>query len=188
MKCVKRTLVTLLLLSVGAAWAAAQDGPMPFSRTIWKDVEQHAKDYVKLREKHAATLPKLDKAATPEQIHQHKLALQKLVLEARAGAVEGNIFVEPSPGAIRALIKKAYTGFERSELRKTVLEADTQGVRIAVNAVYPETKELVEMSPPLLLALPQLPKELRYRFVGRSLVILDRDSGLILDILREALP
>ena len=56
------------------------------------------------------------------------------------------------------------------------------------NAAYPEDKELVQMPPPLLLALPQLPKDLRYRFIGRSLVLMDRDGALILDVMRNALP
>jgi hypothetical protein len=86
------------------------------------------------------------------------------------------------------LIKLAFPGDEAAELRRQVLEADTKAVPIRVNAVYPETQELVLMPPPLLLALPQLPNDLRYRFVGRSLVVMDRDAALILDVLRGALP
>ena len=68
------------------------------------------------------------------------------------------------------------------------IAAANKGVKLRVNAEYPETEELVMMSPTLLLTLPKLPPELRYRFVGRSLLLLDRDSSLIVDFMPNALP
>jgi hypothetical protein len=73
-------------------------------------------------------------------------------------------------------------------LRETVLEADTKGVPLKVNYPYPETKEFVEMPPTLLLRLPQLPKQVRYRFVGRHMLLVDRENGLIVDYMLDALP
>jgi signal transduction protein with GAF and PtsI domain len=73
-------------------------------------------------------------------------------------------------------------------LRETVFEAETKGVLIKVNAAYPEAKELVEMPPSLLLALPQLPKQVRYRFVGTNLLLVDRENNLIIDYMPKAVP
>jgi len=78
--------------------------------------------------------------------------------------------------------------WEGSELRSNVLEAETQGAVVKINAVYPDSAELVEMPPSLLLSLPALPKALRYRFIGRSLVLMDRDNALIIDYMTNALP
>ena len=44
------------------------------------------------------------------------------------------------------------------------------------------------MPPSLLLRLPKLPKELEYRFVGRTLVLVDRGGNVILDYIKEAVP
>ena len=44
------------------------------------------------------------------------------------------------------------------------------------------------MAPTLLLRLPQLPKQLRYRFVGHNLLLIDRENGLIVDYMTKALP
>jgi hypothetical protein len=44
------------------------------------------------------------------------------------------------------------------------------------------------MSPTLLLALPQLPKQVRYRFVGTNLLIVDRENHLIVDYMTNPLP
>jgi hypothetical protein len=110
------------------------------------------------------------------------------VRASRAGAKPGELFTPDIARYIRATIKAEYRGAKLKELRAAVLEADTKGVPLRVNYVYPESKELVEMSPALLLKLPQLPKQLRYRFVGRNLLLVDRENGLIVDYMLNALP
>lgn len=150
--------------------------------------EQQVKDYVKLREGLEDKMPKLPEDSKPEQIDAHKASFQETVRNARAGAKHGDIF---SPGAaeyIRATIRDEFKGQERQELRQTVFEAETQGVTVRVNYPYPESKELVEMPPTLLLRLPQLPKQVRYRFVGQYLLLVDRENGLIIDYMPNALP
>jgi hypothetical protein len=90
---------------------------------------------------------------------------------------------------IRATIKSEFKGKEKQELRKDVLvEADTKAVPLRVNYPYPESEELLEMPPTLLLRLPQLPKQIRYRFVGRNMLLVDRENGLIVDYMLDALP
>jgi len=42
--------------------------------------------------------------------------------------------------------------------------------------------------PALLAALPALPEELEYRFVGWDLVLVDTHADLVVDILKDALP
>lgn len=42
--------------------------------------------------------------------------------------------------------------------------------------------------PPVLAALPVLPVELQYRFVGRDLVLVDIEANLVVDVLPDALP
>jgi hypothetical protein len=74
-------------------------------------------------------------------------------------------------------------------LRKEVLvEAENKAVPVRVNHPYPESQELLEMPPPLLLRLPQLPKQVKYRFVRGNLLLVDRENGLIIDYMTDALP
>jgi hypothetical protein len=110
------------------------------------------------------------------------------VRAARAGAKAGQVFKPDVAAHIRAIIRNEFRGEERADLRKTVLEAETKGVVVRVNYPYPDSKELVEMPPTLLLKLPQLPKQLRYRFVGPNLLLVDRENGLIVDYMSSALP
>jgi hypothetical protein len=152
------------------------------------EFEKSAKEYSKLREHIEEKLPKLPKDATPEQIEAHKITFQKAVQSARNNAKHGDLFTPAAARLIRTIIKSESKGKDRVELRETVLEGDTKGVPMRINFPYPDSKEQVEMPPSLLLSLPQLPKQLRYRFVGRNLLLLDRENGLIVDYLTNALP
>lgn len=149
---------------------------------------ERVKDYAKLRESIEARMPKLPKESTPEQIQAHKTEFEERVRAARAEAKPGELFTPDIANFIRTTIKAEYKGTERKELRETVLEADTKRVPMRVNYPYPETDEFVEMPPTLLLKLPALPKQLRYRFVGRNLLLVDRENGLIVDYMLDALP
>ncbi|HEV3471367.1 MAG TPA: hypothetical protein VG148_18725 [Pyrinomonadaceae bacterium] len=177
----------LFCLSV-APRVAAQDGGSAADAQTVAAFEARAKAYSKLREDLEDTLPKLPKEATPEQIAAHKKTFQGMVMSARAGAKHGDVLTPDIAAVIRAMLKREYRGKELAELRQTVMEAETKGVPLRVNTPYPENKELVEMPPTLLLRLPQLPKQLRYRFVGTNLLLVDRENGLIVDYMTRALP
>jgi hypothetical protein len=169
--------------------AARQDAPAAAEKSpAVAAFEARAKDYSQMRERIEEKMPKLPKEATPEQIEAHKTAFRARVRAARTGAKPGLIFTPDVAAHIRSTIKSSFDAGERAELRKTVLEAETKGVAVRVNHSYPEAKELVEMPPTLLLRLPQLPKQLRYRFVGQHLLLVDRENGLIVDYMTNALP
>lgn len=150
--------------------------------------DERVKEYVKLRERLEEKLPKLSKESTPEQIQAYKDAFEESVRTARVGAKPGNVFSPEVADYFRTTIRKEFKGRDRKELRETVLEADTKGVPLRVNYPYPETKELSQIPPTLLLKLPQLPKQVKYRFVGRHLLLVDRENGLIIDYMLDALP
>ena len=157
-------------------------------RRLVVDFRERVKDYTKMREAIELKMPKLAKESTPEQIQAHKTEFEARVRAARAGAKRGELFTPGIAAFIRKTIKSEYKGRELVELRQAVLEADNKGVPLRVNYTYPESKELVEMSPALLLKLPQLPKQVRYRFVGRNMLLVDRENGLIVDYMLNALP
>ncbi len=150
--------------------------------------KKQVKEYVKLREKLEGKLPKLSKDSTPEQIQVHKTTFEEQVRAARAAAKPGDLFSSDIANHIRMTIRDEFKGHERKELRETILEADTKGVPLRVNYPYPESKELTQMPPTLLLKLPELPKQVKYRFVGRHMLLVDRENGLILDYMLNALP
>ena len=166
----------------------AQVSVAPKHARAFEAFEARVKEYVSLRERVEEKLPKLSKDATPEQIEAHKAAFQQAVRAARSGAKQGDLFAPELAGHIREVIKSETRPKEKQEVRETVLGSEVKGVPLRVNYPYPETEELLEMPPTLLLKLPQLPKQVRYRYVGRSLLLVDRENGLIVDFMPDALP
>jgi len=56
-----------------------------------------------------------------------------------------------------------------------------------VNEAFPWNAGAM-MWPSMLWSLPELPPELEYHFVGRDLVLVDTLGGIVVDVLRDALP
>ncbi len=183
---------SLNLLIAGAAFGQQAQATQPAVSDEDKQAiaafEKRVKDYVALREGLEDKMPKLATKSTPEQIEAHKTAFEETVRMARTGAKAGDVFSPEIAEYIRATIRDEFKGKDRQELRKMVLEADTKGVPLRINYPYPDDKELVEMPPTLLLRLPQLSKQVRYRFVNRHMLLVDRENGLIIDYMLDALP
>ena len=189
------TLCFVLLPAQHAARTAFIEGPQNSQDTESANYKQaiatfegRVKEYAKLRDQLAGKLPKLPKKSKPAQIKAHKTAFEELVRSARADAKPGDLFTTEIADYIRLTIKNEFKGRERRELREEVLESETAGVPLRINYPYPETQELMQIPPTLLLKLPQLPKQVRYRFVKRHMLLVDRENGLIIDYMLNAIP
>ena len=150
--------------------------------------EKQVNDYIALRNKVRANAPKLSKDSTPEQIHAYRTTLENSLRSARPNAKRGEFFQPATADFIRRTLKTEFQGKDRQELREKIFETETQGVVLRVNYPYAQTAEFSEMPATLLTKLPQLPKELRYRFVGRNMLLVDRESDVIIDFMPDALP
>jgi hypothetical protein len=168
--------------------ASAQVQVSPKHREAFAAFEARVKEYVSMRESLEEKLPKLSKDARPEEIEAHKTALQEAVMGARASAKPGDVFAPEAARHIREVIKSELKPSTKQEVRQTVLESEVKAVPLRVNYPYPETEEQIEMPPTLLLRLPQLPKQVKYRYVGRNMLLVDRENGLIIDFMTDALP
>jgi hypothetical protein len=61
-------------------------------------------------------------------------------------------------------------------------------MELQINQSYPEEIPLQSTPPTLLLTLPELPKGLEYRILGRELVLRDSDANIVVDYIPNALP
>jgi len=166
----------------------AQVGARPTTKAATAAFEDAVKDYMKLRNDIKAKLPKLSKDSTPEQIHSYMTSFEEQMRAARSNARQGDILRPEVSEFIRTTMREHFKGLDRKELRKTVLEAENQDVTLRVNYPYPESKEFSEMPATLLLKLPQLPKEIKYRFVRSNMLLVDRENNMIIDYMVKALP
>jgi hypothetical protein len=160
----------------------------PADKAAIESFEKQVKEYVQLRNKLKDDAPKLSKDSTPEQIHAYQKTLEQSLRTARNGAKRGDLFHPEAADYIRRTLKNEFQGKERRELREKIFETETKGVVLRINHPYAPSAEFSEMPAALLAKLPQLPKELRYRFVGRNMLLVDRDSNIIIDFMPAALP
>jgi hypothetical protein len=182
----KKLFLWVLVCSLvwGASLAVAQE-----TRNAAVDAfEKQVKSYIELRNKVRANAPKLSKDSTPEQIQAYRTTLVNALGSARPNAKRGEFFRPEVADFIRRTLKAEFQGKDRQELREQIFETETQGVVLRVNYPYAQTAEFSEMPATLLAKLPQLPKELRYRFVGRNMLLVDRESDVIIDFMPDALP
>jgi hypothetical protein len=189
-------LVCLVILASGVAVGqktqnAALAEPVvvsPADKAAIDVFEKEVKDYIALRNKVRENAPKLSKDSTPEQINAYRTALELSLRNARPNAKRGEFFRPETADFIRRTLKTEFQGQDRKELREQIFETELKGVVLRVNYPYAQSAELSEMPATLLTKLPQLPKELRYRFVGRNMLLVDRESNVILDFMPDALP
>jgi len=160
----------------------------PEEQRLISTFADRAKVYVKMRERVEGDMPRLPKDATKEQIQAHHDELLKAVQKERAGAKQGEIFTPAVSEVLRRMIRDEFKGRDRADLQKRAFEAENGKVPMKVNVEYPEAVEIPDIPPQLLLTLPQLPKQLKYRLVGDYMLLVDRENDLIIDYMTNALP
>ena len=154
--------------------------------------------YAKLRNALQEKLPTLKDRDTPVKIERHERALADSIQKARAGAKQGDVFAPATRPFFMGLAKAEIGGARNTETRATIKQGNPRfesehdvkhaPVQIAVNALYPKDAPLSSVPASLLSKLPKLPEELEYRFVGRTLILLDTTANLIVDYLPEVSP
>ncbi len=149
------------------------------------------KDYVDLHRKLEASLPKLSKDATPQQIDRNQRAFERLVRAERARAKPGNIFTAEATPVIKRLLATVFGGPEGKQLKASIMDenvVDPVQLKVGVNARYPDTVPLTSIPPEVLQTLPKLTEDLEYRFIGDWLILLDTHAHVIADYIEDVLP
>jgi hypothetical protein len=173
-----------------AGQAAAPATSKATDNTVgFKEFTVHLQGYLKLQKTVESKLPALKPTDLPEMIAAHQQALARRIQEARPHAKAGDVF---TPAACEAFRRASLTALDGPALAKSRAymqqSAATPALRLAVNNVYPDTAPITAPSPELLAVFPPLPAEVAYRVVGRTLIVVDVKSRLIVDIASLVLP
>jgi hypothetical protein len=161
-------------------WAAQQPSVPPNIA----DFQKRVADYMKVRKNAASAVSGLKTTDSPEKLQQHQNDLSISIRSARSGAAQGDVFTAPIAAELRRFIQGAL-GAER--VKKGVRDNQPSPLPpLHVNQAYPENLPVQAMPPSLLKVLPELPKGLEYRVVGRALILRDVEANLIVDYMNEA--
>lgn len=176
----------LIVAVVGPASTAAWQDPYTVLRTFHARVREYAELHRCLK---STTVPPFVITSKPYLLFASRAALATAIRNARTDARQGDIFSAPVAAMVRSTIEQTLRE-HGIDMLAILAEEEGQpgaGFVVRVNAEYPLGRPLSSMPPCLLEALPALPPELQYRFVGLNLILLDVDAGLIVDFVPEAL-
>jgi hypothetical protein len=144
--------------------------------------------YAAIHEKLESKTPKLPDERSPKQIDDRQRAFAQLLQTARPQAKQGDMFTPAMTALARRVLNRIFAGPDGKQLLSSIMDENPVDIRLTVNRRYPESVPLATMPPEVLMALPELPEALEYRFIGDDLILLDPHAQLIVDFVPDALP
>jgi hypothetical protein len=143
--------------------------------------------YMKIHNEAESKVPSLKRTDDPKEISEREKALGEMIMTLRANAQPGDIFAPDYQPYFIKIIQDDFKTRSAAD-RKAMISELPRNMKVDINTVYPTTMPLETFPPALLRKLPDLPPELEYRIVGRSLILRDAKANLIVDILRNVVP
>jgi hypothetical protein len=151
------------------------------------EFQNRIKAYLKIHNEAETKVPNLKRTDDPKEISDREALLAKAIQTLRANAKIGEIFAPEYQPYFIKIVQDDFATRSR-EARTAIIDELPKNMKVDVNTVYPTTLALATFPAALLRKLPDLPPELEYRLVGRSLILRDVKANLIVDILRDVVP
>jgi hypothetical protein len=186
------TILVLAPLGHACATTVAPPPALPQATADFRlRLEKYLEDTRPLRE---AAIQKIPDGKTPEDqakvLERRRSMLAMSILALRTRARPGDLFSVSGTEYIRSRLAAAFEGPGAETIRDALEEQNdpdlykTPSARVDLNHV-----QSVPTVPAVLVDdLPALPDAVEYRFAGRTLVLSDRESGLVLDYIPGAFP
>jgi hypothetical protein len=148
---------------------------------------ERIKEYVDFHNNVEKMVPPLKETPDPNQIAVREAALGAALIKQRPDAKEGDFFIAQSRPYLVKVIRDDFAKRSLADRKALIVELP-KNVKIGVNMVYPTALPLATSPGNLLKALPELPKEVEYRIVGRHLILRDVTGNVIVDLIRDVFP
>jgi hypothetical protein len=190
--------------SSGAKETIAPPQTVEMDGETLRKFQHEVEEYVERRKEALKQIPPLDDKSTPTKVDTYQNALTNAIITFRRGSKRGDIFQTDVEQAIRRMLNREFSSAQGPGLLKDIKQGNPRvegnplpqdpskevikNVTVAVNARYPETAPYSSVPPSLLLKLPLLPPQVRYRFIGRSLILRDTEADVILDFIPDVVP
>ena len=181
-------IVLALLFSAGVAGQAAMQRRVPTTeREVLRQYEARINEYMVLHSRLEKESPPLKAADDPEAIRASQKGLAEKIRAERLKPTQGAIFTPETRTVFRRRLRALLQGPNGAELARAMKEDAPSPIPLRVHAEYPPGWPLASVPPAILAALPKLPEDLAYRFVGRTMILLDVHANLIIDFIPDAI-
>jgi hypothetical protein len=143
---------------------------------------RNVEDYAAMRSRLEVGLPPLVVTIDPDDIERFEHGLAKRIRHARSPH-RGQLF----PPAMAGQLKRMLAARADADTVAAIMEDGPTEFDVDINETYSKEHPLATMPPDILLQLPDLPKDIEYRFVGRHFVLRDARANIIIDEIPHAL-
>lgn len=171
----------LLCATIGDAQATTGANQADFRVQIWGTIaaefSARIEEYLNLRRMLEQGLPPLTVTDDPAEILRAELALARRIQAARAGARQGDIFTRE----IREDFRRVLRLETDQPTRARIMDENPGAFSSRINRIYGKEHPLSTVPANILAALPRLPDDIQYRFLGPNLVLHDTRANIILD-------
>ena len=144
--------------------------------------------YVQLHRDLERLLPPEVVTSNLDALFAPRIALGREMRKARARARQGDVFTPAVAVYFRVVIAETFWRERMPGVRAIIEDENTIHVPATVNGDYPAGRSIPPVPACLLAALPPLPPEVRYSFIGADLILWDMHAGLIVDFVPNAVP
>ena len=181
--CRNRILLGALLFAAGcASRRSVQSEPLA-------EFDASVEEYVELRQQAVIGAGRLTPAESSAVLVSDQTDLAIAIQRLRTRLPQGVLFTPPVAHYIQRTLRQRLSNSDGAALLAAIRDVKPAPVFVPrVNERYPDDLPRTAMPPAVLAVLPQLPPHLVYRFMNRQLLLLDRDTGVIVDVLPDALP
>jgi hypothetical protein len=157
---------------------------------VLADFKAKVDAYNELRKNLEKKAPPLKKTDDPAEIVLAEKALAQQIRAARANAKPGNIFTPATRAVFKRLLTPTVKGEDGADNKAAIKEDGPapKDIPFTINGEYPKDEPMATMPPDVLKALPPLPENLQYRFVGKHLLLYCSHGNLIIDYMLNAIP
>ena len=177
-------LLISMLVVHGSDTPAAQTPEAKRDAAVLGDFKARVDKYVELRKTADDSAPPLEKTADPAKLRAAQQGLAERVGAARRGAKQGDIFTPEITARFKRLLLPE---LKETDTKDSIKEDNPGRFPFKVNGPYPEKEPLATVPPNVLSSLPQLPKDIEYRFVGKHLILRDARCNLVIDYIPNAM-
>ncbi len=176
----------LWVITLSALLAACAPAQSADDAAVVKDFQARIAKYLEIHKQQGVAPKPTD---SPDKLADQKQQAAQKIRESRPAAKQGDIFTPQIAAYFKKRMAATLHGRDGAKIRASLRHAEPlPDIPLQVNAKYPGNLPLQSTPPTLLLNLPRLPNELQYRIVGRTLVLYDVPSNLIVDFLSGAVP
>ena len=180
--------LTFLAQTVAAQAPAPAVRPVPdFTVEIFgepvTDFGRKVNVYFELRAQLERHLPPVVVTDNPALIIRGERMLAREIRLSRPGARQGEFFTDRTSTGLRADLALIMT----ASIWEAIMEENPGTFRSTIGGAYPDGKAHGTMPGVVLAVLPQLPKDVEFRFVGSDLILYDVRANTIVDRLPYAI-